>query len=137
MTETTVPEFFQKQYLTEKEFLLYMHCCFPLILSALRILAEYLFIDVDKSTIEALNEVALHQKHMQGLLQQLQVLTTEGSLKMADIDPKVSELTALMHESDDSITSIVTTLKNTNQNPVANYYWLLFIAIYAGAYLLQ
>ena len=59
--EYTVPEF-SPQYLTEHEMLLFMHSLFPLILSSFRVLAEYLYVDIDRSTLDALNEVTTHQK---------------------------------------------------------------------------
>ena len=75
---------------------------------------------------------------MQGLLQQLQTLVSIGeSSNERDIEPKITELTVLMNNSDDSVASIVTALKNSNVNPIANYYWLLFVFMYAGVYLFQ
>ncbi len=75
---------------------------------------------------------------MQGLLQQLQTLTsTEGKISLKEVEPKMSELSEKIYESDNAIAHIVTTLKKANQNPIASYYWLLFVFIYAGAYLLQ
>ena len=61
LTESSVPEF-SPRYLTEHELLLLMHCFYPFFLITFRILAEYLFVDVDRSTLDALNEVANHQK---------------------------------------------------------------------------
>lgn len=61
LTETALPIFFPK-YMTEYEFLLLLHCAFPFILSLLRILAEYLYLDLDECTIKAFDEISKHQK---------------------------------------------------------------------------
>ena len=61
LTETTIPKFFPK-YMTEYEFLLLLHCAFPLMLSVLRVLSEYLFVDLDECTISAFSELAKQQK---------------------------------------------------------------------------
>ena len=75
---------------------------------------------------------------MHGLLQQLQALTSpDVKLSLRDIEPKISELYAQIRESDDVIATIVETMKNTSQNPIANYYTLLFVFLYVGAYLFQ
>lgn len=137
LTESTLPENFLK-YTTEHEFLLLLHCSFPFILTALRLLSEYLYIDLDSSTLDALTQVSRHQKEMHGLLQQLQMLTSpEVKTSLKEIEPKITELSNKINESDESIAMIVHTLKSTSQNPIANYYWLLFVGIYAGAYFLQ
>ena len=61
LTETTIPEVFPAQ-MTEYEFLLFLHCVFPLILCVLRVLAEHLYLDIDRSTLDALAEVTKLQK---------------------------------------------------------------------------
>ena len=61
LTETVIPKFFPK-YMTEYEFLLLLHCGLPFMLSILRILAEYLYVDLDQCTIDAFSELSKHQK---------------------------------------------------------------------------
>jgi len=60
LTETTLPKMMPK-YMTEHEFVLYMHCAFPTILSLLRLLAEYLYVNIDKLTIRGLEEMRKEQ----------------------------------------------------------------------------
>ena len=61
LTETNIPDFFPT-YFTEFELVLALHCAFPFILCTLRVLAEYMYLDIDGSTVDALTEVAKHQK---------------------------------------------------------------------------
>ena len=75
---------------------------------------------------------------MQGLLEQLQVLMSpERNAPYKEIESKITELSDEIHKSNSFITKIVSTLKSANQNPIANYYWVLFVLIYVSAYFFQ
>lgn len=58
-------------------------------------------------------------------------------MSYTEVEPKITELSNKIHETDNFIASIVSTLKNAKQNPIANYYWVLFVLIYVGAYMFQ
>jgi hypothetical protein len=49
-------------YMTEYELVYYLHIFFPFIVSVLRIVAEYLYLDLDTRTIDALSVLSNHQK---------------------------------------------------------------------------
>ena len=74
---------------------------------------------------------------MQGLLQQLQSAILEKKDNLSVVESKFLELSKEMQESTSVMANIVDTLKSANVNPIANYYWLLFVFIYAGAYFFQ
>ena len=75
---------------------------------------------------------------MHGLLQQLQVLTSpERKIPYKEIKDKITELSNKIHETNNLIAKTVSTLKSAAQNPIASYYWVLFVLIYIGAYMFQ
>ena len=68
----------------------------------------------------------------------MQVLTSpERKMSYKEVEPKISELSSKIHETDKFIANMVSTLKSANQNPIASYYWILFVLIYIGAYMFQ
>ena len=60
LTEQSIPNVFSK-HITEYEFIILCHSCFPLIIALLRCLSEALYVDIDKSTVEVLNSVTTTQ----------------------------------------------------------------------------
>jgi len=73
LTETILPSslsslssssiwLFQLSYLTEYELHLYIHSIYPLFIILCRILAEYLYIDTDSTSLAVLNQISTHQK---------------------------------------------------------------------------
>jgi len=65
LTETTLPKALPP-YLTEHEFILYLHSGLPAVIALLRLLADYLFVDVEKLTIDGLLEISKQQKSTVG-----------------------------------------------------------------------
>jgi hypothetical protein len=61
LTESSLPQWMPHQ-LTEYEFIQLMHGIFPALACALRCVAESLYVDVDKVTMQSLNELILQQK---------------------------------------------------------------------------
>eukprot|EP01041_Mallomonas_annulata_P009885 gene9885-20570_t len=130
LTETVLPKWMPST-LTEHEFAAILHALFPGILMVLRCISEYLYIDIDKCSVDVLIELSKHQKAMQGLLHQLQVLVTveERTKEMApveDIKAKIDELKEVMKESTEASANVVAVLKDATANPGSNYYWLIF-----------
>ena len=73
---------------------------------------------------------------MQGIMHQLQVLVVDNS-KHQDSLTKIAELTDIIHDSDRMCEKSILAIKQTSSSFMSNYYWLFFIIIYAGVYLLQ
>lgn len=59
LTETAMPEWMPKA-LTEFELVYYLHSAFPLVIVCLRCLSEFLYIDVDQTSINVLKELTSH-----------------------------------------------------------------------------
>jgi len=75
---------------------------------------------------------------MHGLLQQLLVIASDDtSPKEDNLAVKMQEVHGVMQLSDDFTSNIVAKLRDANTNPLSNYYWLIFVFIYAGAYFWQ
>ena len=76
-------------------------------------------------------------------MQQLQTslrLKAEGDVArdeaaLTELQDKMSEMREMMNSVDDRATTALDLLKNSTANPAANYYWLLFVLMYAGVYL--
>jgi nicotinic acid mononucleotide adenylyltransferase len=50
---------------------------------------------------------------------------------------KLTDLRTEMENSDESISQTIETLRRASSNPGAQYYWLVFVFMYAGVYLFQ
>lgn len=61
LTETALPAW-APEGLTEHELVFYLHSAFPLVIAALRILAEALYVDADQTSYLVLKELYVHQK---------------------------------------------------------------------------
>jgi hypothetical protein len=71
-------------------------------------------------------------------LQELQLLTNKNSeIELNDLEYKVTELSSAMKNAESLLENLLVHLKSANMNPVANYYWLIFVAVYACAYYFQ
>jgi hypothetical protein len=101
----------------------------------LRVLAEYFYVDLDMTTEIALNEVVKHEKLVQISLQHLHAMTTAAhqAADLKGIEGKLMELVAEIQSTNSSMDAHLATLKSINSNPIANYYWLLFVALYVVA----
>lgn len=62
LTDTTVPESYLPQYLTEHELVCYIHCTFPVVVALLKCVSESLYVDVNTTTIAVLEETIKAQK---------------------------------------------------------------------------
>jgi hypothetical protein len=85
-----------------------------------------------------------------GLLHQLQALTNDPSgylqgngagenyrQNLEALSGKLAELRSEMECSDESMTQTIEKLRSASTNPGAQYYWLVFVFMYAGIYLFQ
>jgi hypothetical protein len=61
LTETTIPEWMPEN-LTEHLLVYYLHSAVPLVIVALRILSESLYVDADQTSLRVLKEVFTQQK---------------------------------------------------------------------------
>ncbi len=61
LTETTLPAWFP-EYMTEYEFILLVHSAFPCIIAGLCLLAKYLYVDIEKYTVDTLMYLITQQK---------------------------------------------------------------------------
>lgn len=61
LTETALPVW-APENMTEHELVFYLHAAFPLLIAALRILAEALYVDADQTSFLVLKELYMHQK---------------------------------------------------------------------------
>jgi curved DNA-binding protein CbpA len=149
LTESSLPNWMPKT-LTEFELIRYMHCLFPAILAGLRCLSEYLYVDIDQTSLQALQLLTENQGAMtnllielQGLIKQHEIKNIEGnaiaSLQMnpEKVQSKIDKFREIMQQSNDKTNILIEALKNSSSNPGSKYYWLLFVAMYAGIYFLN
>lgn len=158
LTETSLP-IWAPEYLTEFELIFILHSTFPLLIALCRCLSEYLYVDVDATSIAVLKQLYSHQKNMNDVLIQLQSLIDidrrkEGSLSDSSssnnnnvifVDPsllenvqlKVEELRDEMEVACESTSNYIEDLANCSSNPGSSYYWLIFVIMYGSVYFMQ
>lgn len=148
LTETSLPEWFP-QSITEYELMFYLHSLFPCFAVALRCVAEYLYVDVDATSIAVIREINNHQKVMNAMLQQLQEVaelektiskeasSLEDDVRLDELQNKLLELRDGMEQASDNSSKFIEALKKCSTNPGANYYWIIFVLIYGGVYFMQ
>lgn len=73
LTETAVPTWMKPESLTEFELLRVLHSVFPVIIAAFRYLSEYLYVDVDETSLKVLENLVQHQKAVKDLLIEIDV----------------------------------------------------------------
>jgi hypothetical protein len=61
ITETSLPSWLPDK-ITEGELILYIHLGFPAAIALLRCLSEYLYVDIDKVSVDVLTQITNHQK---------------------------------------------------------------------------
>lgn len=61
LTETTIPSW-MPEYLTEADLVYYLHALFPMLIAFLCVLADYLYVDPDKTALAVLKEMTENQK---------------------------------------------------------------------------
>ena len=145
LTDTALPTWLPTT-MTEQELIRRVHSVIPAVVAGFTALSLSLYVDMDKTCLAALAELAAHQKALAGLLQQLQgAVAAVGQSKgptgpaaapvnVAEVANKMSELRDVMEQSNDATVAVVDKLKNSSSNPGSQYYWLLFVAMYGGMY---
>ena len=152
LTETSLPTW-APEYLTEFELIFILHSTFPLLIALCRCLSEYLYVDVDATSIAVLKQLYSHQKSMNDVLIQLQSLIDIDRRKECDssssnvlfVDPsllenvqlKIEELRDEMEVACESTSSYIEDLANCSSNPGSSYYWLIFVVMYGSVYFMQ
>ncbi len=159
LTESQLPAWVYPKSLTEYECIIFLHSFFPIALALLRILSEYLYVDVDDISIQCYSKLVEQNEHVYCLMEQLKQ-SIVGNKKdisfdsiqkqLADIQTSMSNkvlilnsLTYLLTYSliqcnkDDEVKALITQLKQSSSNPGSSYYWIIFIFLYAGVYLFQ
>jgi hypothetical protein len=129
------------KYLTEYEFILFCHSIFALVIAALRCLGEAYYVDADKTSILVLEGVIESQKKMDQLLQHLQqVMSHNDQAKTndhADMRSELEDLQQFVESNYQQASKMVDDLKNSSSSIGSNYYWIVFVVMYGGIYLLQ
>eukprot|EP01038_Epipyxis_sp_PR26KG_P010525 gene10525-14141_t len=141
LTETVTPKWLPDT-MTESEIIFYLHMLFPLAITFFRGLAQYLYVDIDQTSIAVLKGVSQNQKAMSELMSQLQVLleepvNTESKDSIETIKVKIEEVRSNLDNYNDSTYQFIEELKNASSNPGSNYYWILFVIMYGGIYFMQ
>lgn len=156
LTETPIPEWVSlNKRTTEYELLFMLHSIFPGLILGFRCLSEYLYVDVDSSSILVLQDVFTQQKNLHVLLHEVQNTLSDsnasksgsgsGSLQESRIESskedsmrtKLVELCDQVEMATESTKRHILHLKNSSSNPGASYYWVLFVILYGGIYFLQ
>lgn len=128
------------KFLTEYEFNLFCHSLFSLVIAALRCLGEAYYVDADKTSILVLEGVIESQKKMDLLLQHLQQALSRTDTKIEDrldVKSELEELQQTIETNHQQASKIVEDLKNSSNSIGSNYYWIVFVVMYGGIYLLQ
>jgi hypothetical protein len=148
LTESSLPNWMPGT-LTEFELIRYMHSIFPAVLAGFRCLSEYLYVDIDRTSMQALELLKENQEAMTELLIELQALIKQQEIKNngtsnltiqmnpEKVQSKIDKFREIMQQSSEKTNIIVQALKDSSSNPGSKYYWLLFVAMYAGIYFLN
>lgn len=135
LTQLSMPSWMPST-LTEQELMKIVHSAFPGVIAALGAISISVYIDIDKMSIGVMQELTQHQKDINGILQQLQVIvsTTEKStIPFESMTNKINELQEILDQSTETTTDIVDTLKNSE--PIgSNYCWLIFLFMFGVCY---
>lgn len=141
VTESTLPKWMPAT-LTENELINYLHDGFPIILAALRCVAEWLYVDIDKTTTSLISMINDQQKELDELLSQLQATvknyeSSSSPQDLSELSKCISRVQSNVEQSSARAGSVLDSLKNSNSNPLAQYYWLIFVFMYVGIYFFQ
>lgn len=134
LTQSTIPTWVTLA-VTEGETVRYMHSIFPCIMAILKCIAEYLYVDMNETTMLYLNLLSKQHQKMYVMLGQLQAVIKSKNID--SVQEKIVEFRQYMDTVNDKSSSIIDTLKNSSLNPGSNYYWLVFVFLYAGIYFNQ
>lgn len=146
LTETDLPAWpiFNK-YNTEYELLYLMHSFFPVVIAGLRCLSEFLYVDVDATSILVLKDIANQQTILKELLQEVRcsIQVSPGTTLVSKNSnqeqsrTKMVDLCDQIEVSNESTQRRIEVLRSSTSNPGANYYWILFVLLYGGVYFMQ
>eukprot|EP01034_Spumella_vulgaris_P027737 gene27737-34504_t len=150
MSDSAIPEglSFLPSSLCEFEVLFYLRNVFPALVVLLRCIAEYLYVDVDATSIKVLNALVQYQKDLDSLLLQLQGLIEVSALESEDdkeerttkittISTRITNIRSQMEAANDHTAVAIHQLKVSSTNPGSQYYWILLVVMYGGVYLLN
>lgn len=144
LTETEIPSWsLFNQYTTEFEFMFMMHSFFPVIIVGLRCVAEFLYVDVDATSIQVLTDIYTQQKILKELLHEVRGTTNssasepKSSCDQESTRSKLVDLVDHIELANESTQKTIEILRSSTSNPGSNYYWILFVLLYGGVYFLQ
>lgn len=133
LSASTLPNFFPAR-LTEHEFVVFCHSVFPVIMLILRCVAETVYVDINETSKNVLSSILGQHNNMNKLLEELVGVISEGG----DGDVQmIQKLRTKIDKSNESIAIAIHELKTSNNDPIAQYYWVLLVAMYGGLYLLS
>ena len=145
LTEIALPSWFSNlnyfNATTENDMLSSMYSVYPIILSLLCSVGVYLYVDTDQSTILLIEEIIRQKNIGKNLLHESKdlLLQNSNSNSKNDVDTRrISEFLQKnmyksiekMQHSSFSADTVIENLKNGNSNPLASYYWLIFVTLY-------
>lgn len=59
------------------------------------------------------------------------------NVDLAVVKAKITEIRDSMEETSEGYNRRIDDLKSSNNNPGSNYYWIVFVILYAGIYFVQ
>lgn len=133
--------------MTEHELMLVIYSIIPLAIALLAVVADWLFVDTNLTTVQAVEEVMESKRAMGSLLEKYKAMvlsvaspsTSKAGAVAAveDVDSVTRGLAEKMEESGDAVDTLVQRLREANSNPFSSYYWIIFIVLYGIMYLFQ
>ena len=139
LTESSLPSWFPGN-LTEYELIFFLHSIFPGLLLTFRSVVESMHVDMNRVTVDVLNNLLLHQESLHGLIQEIENLSDGNSASRESLEELQSKIALAKNQmtlADDRANTALEQLKKSSTNPGSNYYWLIFVAIYGGVYFFQ
>ncbi len=77
---------------------------------------------------------------MHGVLHQIETIVSSGESALSNnsvLEKKLGELSSIIVDTEDKTSQIINALNTESSNPFSKYYWMIFFAVYVGAYLFQ
>jgi hypothetical protein len=132
--------------MTEFELLGVFFNVLPLAIAILRCVAEKLYVDSDLTTKEVVITMTQQKQELKTLLYSMKSLLKNNRNRdqeqdkrnnLAAVRQELIRVNKISQEYGDKADHMIKALKTTNSNPISNYYWIIFIVIYASMYLFQ
>jgi hypothetical protein len=133
--------------MTEHELMLVIYSIIPLAITLLAVVADWLFVDMNLTTVQAVEEVMESKRAMGNLLEKYKEMVlsvaspntskVDAVVAVEDVDSVTRGLADKMEESGDAVDTLVQRLREANSNPFSSYYWIIFIVLYGVMYLFQ